>query len=71
MQLFRIVRHGRGGSTSYIKDTNGCDLVLPEDKADKYIDWLYEMNGQESSLLVLEEVNERSNTGNGRPTSTA
>jgi len=62
MQLFRIVRHGRDGSTGYVKDGNGRDLKLPEEKANKYIDWLYDMNGQGGSQFFTEEDDEHNDT---------
>ena len=58
MKLFRIVRHGRDGSTGYIKDGKGEDLKLPEEKADQYIDWLYNINGEGGSQFFTEEDDE-------------
>lgn len=72
MKLFRILQHKHGSSSAYIKDTNtGRPLELPEDKADKYITWLNKMNGKSSSLLVLEETNERSDVDDSRSVGTA
>jgi len=58
MQLFRIVKHGRDGSTSYVQ-VNGSILAIPEEKAKQYVDWLYKMNGRTGSQFFVEEQNEQ------------